>query len=92
MKIKFTKQSIEDVNRIYEYISEQSNEKIALEVVHKIKNIIDNLSLYNNLGRRIKKDTRKLVIPGLPFIVIYKINSNTDTIYISTIFHTAKKI
>ena len=92
MKIKFTKQSIKDVNNIYEYILEQSDKNTALKVVHRIKNVIDDLNVYTNLGCKIKKDTRRLVIPGLPFVVIYKINISKKIIYISTAFHTARKL
>jgi addiction module RelE/StbE family toxin len=92
MKIKFTKQSIEDINNIYEYILNQSDRNTALKVIHKIKNVIDDLSIYTNLGRKIKKDTRRLVIPGLPFVIIYKINITKKIVYISTIFHTARKL
>ena len=92
MKIKFTKQSIEDINNIYEYILNQSDRNTALKVIHKIKNVIDDLSIHTNLGRKIKKDTRRLMIPGLPFVIIYKINITKKIVYISTVFHTARKL
>jgi addiction module RelE/StbE family toxin len=90
MKIKFTKQSLQDVEDIYKYIQQQSDKRTALEIVHKIKSGIDNLSKYPNLGSRLETDNRKLVIAGLPFVVVYEMNKNI--IYILTIFHTAKKI
>jgi addiction module RelE/StbE family toxin len=90
MKIKFTKQSLRDIEGVYHYIQQQADKEIALEVVHKIKKGIDNLDKHPNLGSKLNGKNRKLVIAGLPFVVVYKINK--DIIYILTIFHTSKKI
>jgi len=92
MKIKFTKQAVQDIEDVYQYVLRQADEDIALNTIHKIKNVIDNLNIYTQLGFRCGKNSRKLVIPKLPFVVIYQLDVKKDIIYIGAIFHTSRKI
>ena len=91
MKIKFTKQSIEDIDNIYKCIQERNDKNIARKVIHQIKDVIDNLGLYKHLGVKVKKSIRRVVIPGLPFAIVYKIDKQNKIIYILTVFHTARR-
>lgn len=91
MKIKFAKQSIKDIDNIYKYILERNDKNVARKVVHQIKDVIDNLGLYKHLGIKVKKSIRRVVIPGLPFVIVYKIDKQNKIIYILTILHTARK-
>ncbi len=75
MKIKFTKQAVEDIESIYRYILRKSDQDIATKTIHTIYNAINNLSLYAELGTKQKKNnTRRLIIPRIPFVVIYKVD------------------
>ena len=75
MKIKFTKQVIGDIENIYQYILQKSDRGIATKTIHTIYDAINKLSLYAELGTKQKtNNTRRLVIPRTPFVVIYKID------------------
>ncbi len=75
MKIKFTKQAVGDIENIYQYILQKSNQDIATKTIHKIYEAINNLSLYAELGTKQKtNNTRRLIIPRIPFVIIYRID------------------
>jgi len=92
MKIKFTKQAVQDVENVYQYVLNRTDKNTALSTIHRIKDVIDNLNIYAQLGVRCGKNSRKLVIPKLPFVVIYQLNIKKGIIYIGAIFHTSRKI
>lgn len=90
MRIKYQYRAIEDLERIYNYIS-QDNAKAAKRVIDKITYSIKYLEMYPLLGRagRIEK-TRELVVAGTNFVVIYTL---PDKYYVSieTVIHGSQK-
>lgn len=75
MQLKWTDLAVADLDHIEEYIRKENSTAVAINVV---LNVIDNseliLSDHPQAGRigRVK-DTRELVIDGLPFIVVYRV-------------------
>ncbi len=90
MQLKWTDLAVVDLDRIEEYIRKENSTSVAIDVV---LNIIDSseliLSDHPQAGRigRIK-DTRELVIDGIPFIVIYRV---THELQILRVLHDAQQ-
>lgn len=89
MKIRVTTQANQDINHVFSYISKE-NIQAAQNILNNIEKLIDNLSDYPKLGidGRVKQ-TRELVVPKTPFIIVYEI----DDIFINilSVIHTSKK-
>lgn len=89
MKIRWTIQAADDLESVYEFISEISL-RSANELVDRILADIDNLERFPQLGRAGRiENTRELVIPGTPFIVVYRMLHGV--VEILGIFHGARK-
>jgi toxin ParE1/3/4 len=77
-----------DLEALTDYIAED-NPKTALQIFETIHQSIENLKTYPFLGREGRiKHTRELVIPQLPFIVIYTVSKE---VRILAILHTSRK-
>ncbi|ABQ26892.1 type II toxin-antitoxin system RelE/ParE family toxin [Geotalea uraniireducens] len=89
MHVKWTSKARRDLYSVDGYIS-QDNPTAAAETVLKIIAAVESLSQHAEMGRPGRvPDTRELVIPGLPFIVPYRISSST--IVILRVYHTSRK-
>lgn len=77
-----------DLDALIDYIAE-NNPQTAIQIFQRINTSIKKLSKFPYLGRegRIEK-TRELVIPQLPFVVVYTI---AKEIRILAILHTSRK-
>jgi toxin ParE1/3/4 len=77
-----------DLDALTDYIAED-NPNNALEIFNKIRLSVSQLKTYPYLGRegRVKR-TGEVVIPDLPFIVVYSI---AKEIRILAVLHTARK-
>ena len=88
MKILWLSAAEDDLVALTDYIAED-NPKTALEIFYTIRHTVEKLALYPYAGRegRVKR-TRELVIPHLPYIIVYAVVSK---IRILAIFHTSRK-
>ena len=88
MKIIWLPSAQHDVDALIEYIVED-NPKIALQIFTSIKRAIEKLALFPLAGRegRVVR-TRELVIPRLPYVVVYQA---AKEIRILAIVHTSRK-
>jgi addiction module RelE/StbE family toxin len=90
VQLKWTDLAVADLDRIEEYIRKENSTAVAIDVV---LNVIDSselvLSAHPQAGRigRVK-DTRELVIDGIPFIVIYRL---THELQILRVLHDAQQ-
>ena len=78
----------QDLYALSDYIAED-NPSTALLIFNKIRLSVEKLKTHPYLGRvgRVRR-TRELVIPKLPFIVVYSV---TKEIRILAVFHTSRK-
>ena len=74
MLIKWTDLASDDLDAIQSYIVKENSPSVAIDVVLKIMNVTELvLANHPNAGRFGRlKDTRELIIDGVPFIVIYR--------------------
>jgi len=93
VQLKWTNLANADLENIETHISEDNSPSIAIDVVLKI---IDKVQLilpqHPGAGRQGRvKNTRELVMDGLPFIVIYREQLSENRIEILRVLHDARQ-
>ena len=93
MQLKWTDLAGTDLEKIEAHIAQDNSPTVAIDVV---MNIIDSTNLilpeHPRAGRQGRlKNTRELVIDGLPFIVIYRENISTNYIEVLRVLHNAQQ-
>ena len=89
MRIRWSVQSIRQLASIEAYIA-RDNPDAAARVAAEIVNAVYRLTQFPMIGRAGRiADSRELVIPGLPYIVAYRILD--EVIDISRVLHTSRK-
>jgi addiction module RelE/StbE family toxin len=86
MKIRWTDAAVQDFTSICDYIEKHSSGIVARRVALSIHDQIEVLAKFPEYGR--KPDTRELVLSGLPYLAIYRIQKST--IEILRILHGAQ--
>ena len=88
MRLRWRLSAVSDLAEIRDFISE-SDPEAAGAVVDRVLRSVERLESFPNSGRvgRIS-GTRELVVPGLPYIVVYTCN-DTDVSIIG-VFHGAR--
>ncbi len=88
MRVRYRREALDDLISIHEYIRRE-DPRVATAVVSRIEQAITRLALFPNSGRPgALAETRELVVPGLPYIVVYQVTSDAATIV--AIFHGAQ--
>lgn len=93
MQLKWTDLADTDLEKIETHIAQANSPAVAIDVV---MNIIDSAYLilpdHPRAGRQGRlKNTRELVVDGLPFIVIYRESVSTSCIEILRVLHDAQQ-
>ena len=93
MQLKWTDLADNDLESIEAYIIKENSPIVAIDVVMKI---IDSSYLilpeHPKAGRQGRlKNTRELVIDGVPFIVIYQENTTHNQIEILRVLHDTQQ-
>ena len=77
-----------DLEALVDYIAED-NPNTALQIFIKIRLSVEKLKVHPYLGREGRvKQTRELVLPNLPYIVVYSV---TKGVRILALLHTSRK-
>jgi toxin ParE1/3/4 len=89
LHVIWTKQADAQLDDVYDYISQDS--PIAAEgQLQLIGNAVENLADFPELGRIGRRDgTRELVIPGTPYIVVYRIR--LASVRVLAVMHGARR-
>jgi toxin ParE1/3/4 len=90
--LKWTDLAELDLEKIEAYIAEDNSQIVAIDVVMKV---IDNvhliLSEHPRAGRYGRvKNTRELVIAGLPFVVVYRENLSVNCLEVLRVLHESQ--
>ena len=93
MQLKWTDLADIDLDKIEDHIAKENSPLIAIDVVMSIVDSVDLiLSDHPRAGRQGRlKNTRELVIDGVPFIVIYRENMSANTVEILRVLHDAQQ-
>ena len=88
MQVRWSTAAASDLENIADYVFEKTPENAA-RLIRGICDAVFALRIYPNRGRPGKKSgTRELVLPTLPYIVVYKVAS--DVLHIVRILHGAQ--
>ncbi|MGA3343726.1 MAG: type II toxin-antitoxin system RelE/ParE family toxin [Terracidiphilus sp.] len=88
MQVRWTSPAAQDLEEITRYIQRDS-ESVARAVAKTLFDDANSLDLMHSRGRVGRSPgTRELVIPGLPYIIVYQVKSTV--IQILHIYHGAR--
>jgi toxin ParE1/3/4 len=87
MKIVYHRGALRDLQAIRSYIA-RGDAKAAGKVVARIERSIALLKGSPHMGRPGPHGTRLISVPGLPYVVIYRMRS--DAVSIVAVFHTSR--
>jgi len=89
MKVRWLKAALNNLERIAEYIG-HDNTDAARTTITRIRDASIHLSSYPEMGCKGRvHGTRELIIPGTPYIIIYRICNNS--VEILRVFHSKQK-
>ena len=92
MALTFTQEARDDIENIHAYIAQQDLSQ-AHRVVALIRTAINRLATFPGMGRTGRvAGTRELVVPRLPYVVIYTHHDDEDhDIVIQRVLHGAQQ-
>lgn len=89
MQVRWSPEAFSDLARIVEHIRKH-NRSAALAVAKTIYEGVSGLKTFPRRGRRGRVDgTRELVLPALPFVVIYRVTQNA--VEVARVLHGAQR-
>lgn len=93
MQLKWTEPATRDLEHIETYISRENSLLVAIDVVLNIINTCELVLLnYPNAGRPGRvRNTRELVIDGIPFVVVYRVLARLDQLQVLRVLHDAQQ-
>jgi toxin ParE1/3/4 len=89
MSLRYKARALRDIEAIHNYIA-KDDLLAAKRVVARIERSISRLALYPFSGRPgVVVGTRILVVPGLPYMAIYRVHD--EMVDIIAVLHTARQ-
>ena len=89
MQVRWTTAAADDLQAIADYLFEKTPENAA-RLIREICSAASGLKSFPNRGRPGKKQgTRELVMPSLPYIIVYQVTS--DILHVVRILHGAQE-
>jgi toxin ParE1/3/4 len=87
MRVAWLRQASASLDQHYDYLASK-NPRAAKQILMRIVAATRRLGAFPNSGRPGQiLGTRELVIPGLPFLVVYRVTN--DAVEVLRVFHTA---
>lgn len=91
MRVRWTTDAADDLERICDYISESRPES-ARRVARSIVERIGTLKAFPNVGRSGRvQGTREIAFPPLPFVAIYEVHDTQGEVWVLRILHGAQR-
>ena len=94
-EVEFTEQYIEELNEIYEYISNKLKEnniakKLLKEVNQKVLNLETMPEKYMKIGKtdKLKRNYHRMVVKN--YVVLYTVDHKNRKVYVSSIVYGGK--
>ncbi len=89
MKLRYTRQAGRDLSEIFRFIA-GDNPRAAAETIDRIERLAALLGHVPFAGRRGRVvGTREMVVPDLPYIVVYRVRR--DAVEIVSVVHGARR-
>jgi toxin ParE1/3/4 len=90
LKLRFTRRARRHLAAISEYISER-NLDAARRVGARLRETIELLSKFPGIGHEgVLAGTLEMSVPGLPYIIVYRIEGNEESLIILGVYHGAQ--
>jgi toxin ParE1/3/4 len=90
MRVEWSTGAVLDLKAISEYIEQDRNLEIANRITRTVYDAVQSLRTMPHRGREGRvKDTRELLVPRLPYIVVYRLLE--ERILILNIVHGAQR-
>ena len=90
MVVRWTQPAVQDLTLLCDYIQDHDGDLAARRIALRIYDGVNSLEAFPYMGRPGRKSgTRELVIPGLPWLAIYR--PHHDVIEIIRILHGAQR-
>ena len=90
MRLAWSAHAVDDLKAISEYVEQDRDLTTANRVTRKIYEAIQSLRSMPYRGRSGRlADTREIVVPGLPWIIIYQITQ--ERVLVLNIVHGAQR-
>ena len=87
MKVVYLRSALRDLAAIRAYIGRE-DEEAARRVVTRIELCVERLASFPYSRRAGPRGIRLLSVPGLPYIVIHRVQD--ETVKIAAVFHTSR--
>jgi toxin ParE1/3/4 len=89
LRVRWLQQALFDLDEIEAYIA-RDNTAAAAEVILKIIEAVSLLRAQQGIGRAGRvPGTKELVVPGLPYIVPYRVKD--EVVQVLRVYHTSRK-
>ena len=90
MKLRHSRRSIRQISSILSYIAERDS-SAADRVSRRFQEAIAMLMEFPGAGHRgAQTGTREFAVPGLPYVIVYRVISVRDELRIAGVFHGAQ--
>ncbi len=91
MRLRFTPQARRHLDAIAEYLAERSPaaSRSVGQRIHETIQLLTNFPLIGREGSL--RGTRELVVPGLPYIVVYRVDSDGNALVVLGVYHGAQR-
>ena len=90
MSVIIRESAYDDLERIHAWI-EEDRPRSADSVIDRILESTEQLGRFPYIGRIGRAlDTYELVVPSLPYIVVYQVNADDDVVIVIGVFHGAQ--
>jgi len=90
MKLRYSRRSLRHIDSILSYIAAHDR-SAAAKVSRRVRDSTAMLLEFPGAGRRgAQTGTREFVVPGLPYIVVYRLVDGGDELRIVGIYHAAQ--
>jgi toxin ParE1/3/4 len=90
MKLRFSLEAQRHIDAIFTYINER-NPRAAGRVIARVRLAAERLCDLPYIGRvGLVQGTREWVVTGLPYIIVYEVQAETDSIVVLGVYHGAQ--
>jgi addiction module RelE/StbE family toxin len=90
MTLRYTRRARQHIEKIGKFISER-NPDAARQVGARIRETIELLATFPDMGHEgALAGTRELVVPGLPYIVVHRVQHDVGVVVILGVYHGAQ--
>lgn len=90
MRVIIRESAYDDLDRIHAWIA-KDRPRSADSVIDRLLESTERLGRFPYIGRVGRApNTYELVVPGLPYIVVYQVDADDDEVIVVGVFHAAQ--